>query len=187
MANLTRKAVLTTFDEMASEMPFDKITVSALVARTGISSNTFYYHYRDIYDLLEQYLLWHMEKALPPEPDWNQWTGLVKSLLYYLKDHRKQVNHIMDSISRQRLERFVFTRIQPKFLTIARAITNEGDLSEDQIRVIAKIYCYTFLGFLLEFLWNHMEDDVEVSVGLLADAFADMAKSYIGRHASQIR
>ena len=38
---------------MLAEMPFYKITVSALVKRAGISPNTFYYHYEDIYDLLE--------------------------------------------------------------------------------------------------------------------------------------
>ena len=38
MAKLTEKAILRTFDEMISEMPFDKITVSALVARCEISS-----------------------------------------------------------------------------------------------------------------------------------------------------
>ena len=39
---------------MLAEMPFYKITVSALVKRAGISPNTFYYHYEDIYDLLEK-------------------------------------------------------------------------------------------------------------------------------------
>ncbi len=36
MAKLTEKAILQTFDDMIHEMPFEKITVSALVARCGI-------------------------------------------------------------------------------------------------------------------------------------------------------
>lgn len=57
MANYTQKAILNVFEEILHQMPFDKITVSALVAKCEISSNTFYYHYRDIYDLLETWLL----------------------------------------------------------------------------------------------------------------------------------
>ncbi len=53
MAQYTQKAILSTFQQMLEEMPFDKITVSALVRRCEISSNTFYYHYSDIYDLLD--------------------------------------------------------------------------------------------------------------------------------------
>ena len=53
MALYTKKLIMTTFQEMLAEMPFDKITVSALVKRAEGSPNTFYYHYQDIYSVLE--------------------------------------------------------------------------------------------------------------------------------------
>ena len=56
MARLTERAIMTAFGDMLEEMPFDKITVAALVRRAGISSNTFYYHYSDIYALLGAWL-----------------------------------------------------------------------------------------------------------------------------------
>lgn len=68
MALLTQKAILSTFEEMLEELPFDKITVSALVRRCGVSSNTFYYHYQDIYDLLDVWMstrLRHAEEVRP--------------------------------------------------------------------------------------------------------------------------
>ena len=60
MALYTQKAIMRTFQQMLEEMPFDKITVSALVRRCEISSNTFYYHYQDIYSVLE----WIVETEL---------------------------------------------------------------------------------------------------------------------------
>ena len=53
MALYTKKLIMSTFQEMLEELSFDKITVSALVKRAGISPNTFYYHYQDIYALLD--------------------------------------------------------------------------------------------------------------------------------------
>jgi AcrR family transcriptional regulator len=53
MALLTQKAIWASFEEMLVEMPFDKITVSALVKRCEVSSNTFYYHYQDIFAELD--------------------------------------------------------------------------------------------------------------------------------------
>ena len=44
MALYTQKAILRTFQQMLEEMPFDKITVSALVRRCEISSNTYSSH-----------------------------------------------------------------------------------------------------------------------------------------------
>ena len=56
MSRYTEKLIMQTFGEMLDEMPFDKITVSALTRRSDISHNTFYYHYSDIYDLLEVWI-----------------------------------------------------------------------------------------------------------------------------------
>ena len=56
MAHYTEKAIISSFQEMLEEMPFDKITVTALTKRSDISPNTFYYHYQDIYALLDYWL-----------------------------------------------------------------------------------------------------------------------------------
>lgn len=75
MALLTQKAILSTFEEMLEEMPFDKITVSALVRRCGVSSNTFYYHYQDIYDLLDVWMstrLGMLKKSVPESKGWKE-------------------------------------------------------------------------------------------------------------------
>ena len=42
MQQFTEQAILTTFQEMLREMPFDKVTVTELVRRCEISPNTFY-------------------------------------------------------------------------------------------------------------------------------------------------
>lgn len=41
MAHYTEKAIISSFQEMLEEMPFDKITVTALTKRSDISPNTF--------------------------------------------------------------------------------------------------------------------------------------------------
>lgn len=56
MANYTQKLIIDTFNEMLDRMPFDKITVTALIKECQIGRNTFYYHYQDIYELLDEAL-----------------------------------------------------------------------------------------------------------------------------------
>ena len=68
MALYTKKLLMSTFQEMLEELPFDRITVAALVKRAGISPNTFYYHYQDIYDLLDVWMstrLGMLKKSVP--------------------------------------------------------------------------------------------------------------------------
>lgn len=50
----TRKIIKDTLTEMMHEKPVDQITVKELAERADLNRGTFYFHYRDIYDLLEK-------------------------------------------------------------------------------------------------------------------------------------
>lgn len=47
----TKTMFADTLQEMAREMPFEKIRIKDLCARCGADRHTFYYHFRDKYDL----------------------------------------------------------------------------------------------------------------------------------------
>ena len=56
MTTLTKREILRAFSDLASEKPVDKITVKEITDLCQISRNTFYYHYQDVYEVLEEYL-----------------------------------------------------------------------------------------------------------------------------------
>ena len=56
MRNSTKTAIKEAFMTLLNKKPFDKITVKEIVEECGINRNTFYYHYEDIYDLLQAVL-----------------------------------------------------------------------------------------------------------------------------------
>ena len=53
MTDFTKREIKTRFMELLSEKNLDKITVKELVDACGISRNTFYYHYHDIFEVME--------------------------------------------------------------------------------------------------------------------------------------
>ena len=48
-----KSVIADTFSEMLEEEDIDKITVTRLIAQCHISRQTFYYHFKDIMDVLE--------------------------------------------------------------------------------------------------------------------------------------
>ena len=56
MASFTKFAILKVFGDLAASRPVDKITVKDITDQCGISRNTFYYHYQDIYQVLKAYV-----------------------------------------------------------------------------------------------------------------------------------
>lgn len=158
MANRTKKLILQTFTEMLETTPFDRISVSALTRRCEISHNTFYYHYRDIYDLLDAWLETELDRPLAKA----QQAGakeFLRDLLQCCKERRKTVYHLFDCLSRNQLERYLFTRSDRIVLPYIRELASGKDLPEERLVMLAGFCRYSLMGFFIEYLWNSMSED----------------------------
>lgn len=51
----TRKKIYHALGELMQETPFDKVTVSDIMKKAGVSRKTFYNHYQDKIDLVQEY------------------------------------------------------------------------------------------------------------------------------------
>lgn len=181
MALLTQKAILTTFEEMLEEMPFDKLTVSALVRRCGVSSNTFYYHYQDIYDLLGVWMNTRFDMLKKSVSDSMGWKEEVRVFLKYCQNHPKLIHHLLSSVSRGSLEHYIFTEIDDFFVDYVREKTADRSLSEESVCYIAQFCRYSFIGFFLKFTWEKMQADVDESVDRLEKVFSSFIDSAAAR------
>lgn len=146
MTQFTKKAIINTFGEMLYEMPFDKITVSALVKRCGISPNTFYYHYSDIYDLLE---CWMTERTgdYAVNSGNEKWSDVVKEFLLVCKKNSRIIYHIFESLSRDSLEKYLFSATNSAMYEFICQRAVGHNVPEKRLREITEICRYSFVGF----------------------------------------
>lgn len=178
MALYTKKLIMTIFQEMLAEMPFDKITVSALVKRAGISPNTFYYNYQDIYALLDDWFQKRVEVFAPAgEPI--EWKSVTRAVLRECKEHSKTIYHVFNSLSRDRLERYIFSMTDDVFSRVVQQYAKGHEISADKLRSIASFCRYAYIGFVVQFFWNRMENDIDESVDRLSALFENFLHSAI--------
>lgn len=149
---------------MLQEMPFDKVTVSALVSRCEISSNTFYYHYRDIYDLLDAWLNGE-KKAICSSSD--AWYGILKRILHKMQENPRIVYHVFDSITRERVEKYIFSTEEEAVYRFVKKQTEGMPVREEAVKAVSNFCCYSLIGFILKFVWVRMDMDVDSSVDML--------------------
>ena len=171
MANATKRIILQTFEEMLEEMPFSKVTVSALVTRCEISSNTFYYHFKDIFDLLDAWMEKKTEYYRKQTRDFEEWDDGMKFVLHDFQKNEQLVYHVFDSLSRERMERYIFTTVEELFYEYMKRRTADAHVSGEALEWISQAYCYAILGFVLKFLWEKMDIDIDTSVDKLYQLF----------------
>ena len=88
----TKRVFMAAFKSLLEEKSFQKINVSDISVRTGVSRKSFYYHYRDKYDLLtdifyREFLMHHEEDH---HKDW------MKNLCDYFYEHRDFYSKVME-------------------------------------------------------------------------------------------
>ncbi|MBR2521793.1 MAG: TetR family transcriptional regulator C-terminal domain-containing protein [Coriobacteriales bacterium] len=175
MANYTQNLILETFENMLERMPLEKITVTELTKECNIGRNTFYYHYEDIYALLDDALL-KMLGLYENTIQGGDWKSVMKSLLYACRENKRVVYHIYHSLSRDRLEQYVFSRTDNSAYNFISQIAEERGVDPERTAAVADIVKYSIIGFILRFFWNDMRDDIDESVdkyGIYLDELID--------------
>ena len=97
MSSFTKEVIIKTLFELLNEKPLGKITVKDIVERCGVNRNTFYYHFRDISDVVECALKREVDKAFAAgrnrfcagmsggagEPYWGEPEGYASYLRFF--------------------------------------------------------------------------------------------------------
>ncbi len=69
MSNTTKQALEASLKKVMLQKPLDKITISDITSDCGISRMAFYYHFKDIYDLVEWFVSGGCKKSAAGEKD----------------------------------------------------------------------------------------------------------------------
>ena len=73
MSNVTKQALEASLKQLMQKKPLDKITIRDIMDTCGISRMAFYYHFKDLYDLVEWVCLEDVTKALAGKKTYDTW------------------------------------------------------------------------------------------------------------------
>ncbi len=155
----TEKAIMHAFLELLNQYPLDKITVKDIVTACGISRNTFYYHYQDIYDLLRATFDAVAELVL--REDVTTWQESLRSCTRFALENRRAVYHVYRSAHREQLERYLYRVTEERMDRLIRHLTAQMSISEEDMRYLTLFYKCAVVGILLEWLNADMKGDVD--------------------------
>ena len=94
MSQMTKRALEASLKELLRHKPLDKITVSDLTDHCGVNRMTFYYHFKDIYDLVDWILAEDAAKAMEGRRGFGTWSEAYLDVLRQLQDNKTLVLNV---------------------------------------------------------------------------------------------
>ena len=163
MANGTKEALASALKQMMSVKPIGKITVKDLVDICGVNRQTFYYHFDDVYDLLEWVFEEDANRVLPHQVVYEHWREDVMGFMKYLQDNSSFTLNVYNSNSRVYMMRYLRERMAECIRSFA-SIVSEGQTVERQDFEFA-VECYADLaiGFIGQWLDRGMQLPKEIT------------------------
>ena len=148
MQQFTRKAIKQSLISLLQSKPLDAITVKSVIDECGISRNTFYYHYHDIYDVLEDIFNDAINETLSIVGDDFDWELVFQ---------RMAGNAIMN--------KQLIANIRNDYL-----IKNiEAD--EEDVKLVCTFFKHAIMGTFSEWIQNGMKSDPDVVIRKMGKIF----------------
>lgn len=172
MVNLTKKAITDSFMKLLNEHPFDKITVKDIVEDCGINRNTFYYHYHDIYELLEEILEAERKRAAEDSVNYESWQEAILQASSFAFENKRALYHVYNSLNRKQIEDYIRDITDLGIRTFVTYKAKDRRISEESMDLIVAFYKSTVVGLILQWLDGNMKKDAEATIlqlGTLAE------------------
>ena len=159
MSNITKKALMESLKKLMLQKPLNKITINDLTADCGISRMAFYYHFRDIYDLVEWACLEESTKALQGKKTYETWQEGLLQIFEAVYENKPFIINAYHAVSREQIENYPFHLTHDLIMGVVLEQSKETALSDAQKNFIADFYKYSFVGIMLDWIRQGMKDD----------------------------
>lgn len=168
MQNRTKYMLEESLKQLLLRKPLDKITINDLTQSCGISRMAFYYHFQDIYDLVEWSCIEDAKKALAGKKTYDTWQEGLLQIFEAVLENKPFILNAYRSLQRERIERFLFALTHNLLHSVVEEKAKDQSLTEEEKSFIADFYKYSFVGLMLDWVGQGMKDDYEQLVRQIA-------------------
>ena len=167
MNNITKNALEESLKKFLLQKPLDKITISDLTTDCGISRMAFYYHFKDIYDLVEWACIEDASRALQGKKTYDTWQEGLLQIFEAVLENKPFILNVYRSVSRERVENYLYALTYELIEGVVEEQSENLMVTEEQKKFIANFYKYSFVGVMLDWIKRGMKESPEEMAGLI--------------------
>ena len=175
MAERTKLWIADKMKELMKKKPIDKIRITEICQAAEIERSTFYYHFKDKYELVAWIFFQSAER-----------TNIID--LHDAADAMKQMKNEMlfykrayEDTSQNALWQYMLEYFAAKYAELAKALSGEETL-DAQLLFSIRLYCYGAVGMTREWVLRDNLTSAETIVRMMFAAMPDSLRQiYFGR------
>lgn len=181
MSQVTKRAIEQSLKNLLLKKPLTKITISDISEDCGINRMTFYYHFKDIYDLVEWVCLEDARQALEEKKTYDTWQQGFVQIFEAVRENRPFVMNVYRCVHREQVEKYLKPLVDSLLLGVINEEAAGMTVRDEDKAFIAQVYSYMFVGLMLDWIRDDMREDPETLVGRLATVIRGSVSQALSR------
>ena len=134
----------------------------------GISRMTFYYHFKDIYDLVEWACIEDAQKVLGENRHYDSWEKGLLDIFKAVRENKPFILNVYHSVSREQIETYLYQLTYQLMIDVVEEKAVSLRVSTEDKDFIADFYKYALVGLMLDWIKKDMREDPQDLVNRLA-------------------
>lgn len=161
MPNRTKCALEDSLKKLLLQKPLDKITINDLTSDCGISRMAFYYHFKDIYDLIEWSCEEDSRKAADGNTTYDTWEQGFLNIFHIVEENKPFILNVYRHVSQEQIIQYLYRVVYGLIINVVEECAQGMDVRQDDKRFIADFYKYAFVGMMLDWIRQDMKPSPE--------------------------
>ena len=170
MSKVTKRALEQSLKNLLLKKPLTKITIGDITEDCGINRMTFYYHFKDIYDLVEWACLEDARRALDEKKTYDTWQQGLLQIFAAVQENKPFILNVYRCVHREQVEKYLQPLVDQLLLDVIEEESSGMMIREEDKQFIAKVYAYIFIGIMLDWIKDDMREspqEIVVRLGKL--------------------
>lgn len=167
MSQTTKRALEASLKNLLLQKPLDKITINDITEDCGISRMTFYYHFKDIYDLVEWSCVEDASRAIGDKKTYDTWQQGFLQIFEAVLENRPFIMNVYHSVSREQVEIYLYKLVYQLLIDVVEEKAVGLGVTDTDKQFIAHFYKFSFVGLMLEWIKNGMKEEPRLIIARL--------------------
>lgn len=176
MPTNTKKALSTALKTLLAHNELDSITVKDVVNECGVNRQTFYYHFQDIYDLLEWTFISDSRESIGDFSSLSNWHTSFLNICQYALENKNIIKNSYSSFYHRPFLNFILESIFDVFKLAVENVSSDMDVGEEDKTFIARFYRDAVVGVLVGWIRDGMREEPEIMADRLDLMIAENIK-----------
>ena len=159
MSQVTKRALEQSLKNLLLKKPLSKITISDLTEDCGMNRMTFYYHFKDIYDLVEWSCLTDAKRALDEKKTYDTWQQGFLQILEAVQANKPFIMNVYHCVHLEQVEIYLRPLVEDLILNVVNEEAGGLNVRDEDKTFIVQAYSYIFIGIMLDWIKEDMKEN----------------------------